>query len=351
MRGPIQRAIIAILVATTIVAVSAPVLAGGWAVVRLDEPPVDIVVNVPWQFGFMVLQHDVSPNSGVTPIVRAQHQETGEVITATGRQEGPEGHFVTEVTFPLAGDWKWMIQPEPYGETSFETLTVLAGPGAFSYAANVLTGSCAELGDVAFALGDVEPQALAIKSTQLPVAVSGSTIDAPLSDLLETEHAIGIDVRETKGAHVACGDIAAAANDDADELVLGLQDTANAENVAVAVLRDDGDRTAVSLFLLNPAANIATLDAQAAPLDETDTVEILDSFAFAPYSLQIAAGDTVTWINASGIAHTVTGDDLAFDNSGPIDPGESFSLTFDEPGTYRYRCGPHPDMVGEIVVA
>jgi plastocyanin len=46
----------------------------------------------------------------------------------------------------------------------------------------------------------------------------------------------------------------------------------------------------------------------------------------------------------------VTGDDLAFDDSGPLVPGASFTATFDEPGTYRYRCGPHPQMVGEIVV-
>jgi hypothetical protein len=72
MRVSVQRAIIGILVVTTIAALSAPALAGGWAVVRLDEPPGDVLVKEPWQFGFMVLQHDVTPNSDVTPIVRAQ---------------------------------------------------------------------------------------------------------------------------------------------------------------------------------------------------------------------------------------------------------------------------------------
>jgi plastocyanin len=51
------------------------------------------------------------------------------------------------------------------------------------------------------------------------------------------------------------------------------------------------------------------------------------------------------------VAHTVTGDDLAFDDSGLIEPGDSFRQTFDEPGTYRYHCGPHPDMTGVIVVS
>ena len=58
----------------------------------------------------------------------------------------------------------------------------------------------------------------------------------------------------------------------------------------------------------------------------------------------------MTWVNHSDVAHTVTGDDLAFDDSGLIEPGDSFRQTFDEPGTYRYHCGPHPDMTGVIVV-
>ncbi|MCC2629636.1 MAG: Copper binding protein plastocyanin/azurin family, partial [Thermomicrobiales bacterium] len=41
----------------------------------------------------------------------------------------------------------------------------------------------------------------------------------------------------------------------------------------------------------------------------------------------------------------------AFDDSGLIEPGDSFRQTFDEPGTYRYRCGPHPGMTGVIVVS
>jgi hypothetical protein len=104
--------------------------AGGFAVVHLDEEPGDVVVATPWRFGFMVLQHDVTPNSDVAPVVRAQHRETGEEITVTGVQTGPVGHFVAEVTFPLAGEWKWSIEPRPYAETSFATLNVVTGHGA-----------------------------------------------------------------------------------------------------------------------------------------------------------------------------------------------------------------------------
>jgi plastocyanin len=268
------------------------------------------------------------------------------VVTVTGRQEGAEGHFVAEMTFPLAGDWKWMIHPEPYGETSFETLTVLSSPDSVSYPANILTGSCGALGDIAFPLGVVEPRA-GTKLTQIPVAVGGSTIGSPLPKLMESGYAIGISAGEPDAAPVACGEITSVISNDAGELVLGLQDMAGGENIGVAVLRDEGDRTAVALYLLNPLAAETT----PALSGETKTVEILDSFVFEPYSLEIAPGDTVTWINNSETAHTVTGDDLAFEDSGPIDPGDSFSITFHEPGTYAYRCGPHPGMIGTIVVA
>src|ERR671911_47204 len=180
LRMDLLRAIVGIVMTAALVALSTPALAGGSAVVRLDEPPGDVLVATPWQFGFMVLQHDVSPNSDVTPVVRALHKETGEEVTATGRQDGAVGHFVAEVTFPRAGEWKWSIEPLPYGETSFETLTVLESLGAPSYPGRIVTGSCTAPGDVAFSLGDVELQLVAVKSTQLPVAVGGSTISMPL---------------------------------------------------------------------------------------------------------------------------------------------------------------------------
>jgi plastocyanin len=338
-----------------LVALSAPALAGGYAVVRLDEPPGDVLVATPWRFGFMVLQHDVTPNSDVTPVVRALHRETGEEITATGRQEGAVGHFVVEVTFPRAGEWKWSIEPLPFAETSFETLTVLEGQGALSFPAQIVTGSCAAPGDLAFSLGDVAPQETTEKSAARPLAIGGSTIDSPLSELLATRHAIGIGADASDAVSMACGDISGSASEGGD-VVLGLQrasqshEKTDAENVGVAILSANGERTAVTLFLLNPERIGAADDAALEATDETLTVEIVDPWVFQPQSLEIPPGATVTWLNNTDMAHTVTGDDLTFDDSELIEPGDSFRQTFDEPGTYRYRCGPHPDMTGVIVV-
>jgi plastocyanin len=76
-------------------------------------------------------------------------------------------------------------------------------------------------------------------------------------------------------------------------------------------------------------------------------VEITSTFG--PATLTVTVGDTVTWTNADSMPHTASAEDGAFD-SGNLDPGQAFSFTFTEPGTYEYRCDYHSDMQGTIVV-
>ncbi len=71
---------------------------------------------------------------------------------------------------------------------------------------------------------------------------------------------------------------------------------------------------------------------------------------FSPSQVTIAAGTTVQWRNEDAVVHSVTGDDMAFSDSPLIDQGEVYSQAFDRPGTYAYRCGPHPNMIGTIEV-
>jgi amicyanin len=80
----------------------------------------------------------------------------------------------------------------------------------------------------------------------------------------------------------------------------------------------------------------------------THAVAIAD-FAFAPATLTITVGDTVTWTNEDAVEHTATSTGGAFD-SGLLAQGESFSFTFTAAGTYDYLCTPHPTMTGRIVV-
>jgi plastocyanin len=78
------------------------------------------------------------------------------------------------------------------------------------------------------------------------------------------------------------------------------------------------------------------------------SVTIAD-FAFAPSSVTVNVGDSVTWTNEDDVAHTATADDGSFD-TGNIENGESGTATFDEAGTFEYFCQPHPNMRGTVVV-
>ena len=67
-------------------------------------------------------------------------------------------------------------------------------------------------------------------------------------------------------------------------------------------------------------------------------------------SIEIAAGDTVTWTNQDEVPHTATGDDRDVLQSGTIPPGASFSQVFPDAGEFTYHCEFHPNMSGTIVV-
>lgn len=82
---------------------------------------------------------------------------------------------------------------------------------------------------------------------------------------------------------------------------------------------------------------------------EPPTIVMAKDFMFAPTSLTVAAGSTVTWTNKDDEPHTVVSDTGLF-RSGALDTNEGFSFRFDKPGTYHYACSIHPRMVGTIIV-
>lgn len=87
---------------------------------------------------------------------------------------------------------------------------------------------------------------------------------------------------------------------------------------------------------------------------------------YDPPQMTIVEGDTITWYNDDREAHTVTSGsspgrygwmdnrdfgtpDGIFD-SGQFMPGDSWSFTFEETGTFTYYCIIHPWMEGVIIV-
>jgi plastocyanin len=75
----------------------------------------------------------------------------------------------------------------------------------------------------------------------------------------------------------------------------------------------------------------------------------IDNFAFAPATLTVHAGSTVTWTNKDEEPHTVVANDGSFHSPG-MGSQATFSYTFAKPGTFEYVCSIHPYMHATVVV-
>jgi plastocyanin len=106
----------------------------------------------------------------------------------------------------------------------------------------------------------------------------------------------------------------------------------------------EGNGTPAASPVASPVANAATVPAETA--GATIEMDIVD-FSFAQADLTVAPGTTITWTNAGVAPHTVSG---LPEESGTLDPGQSFSFTFTDPGTFDYQCAFHPQMVGQVIV-
>ena len=75
---------------------------------------------------------------------------------------------------------------------------------------------------------------------------------------------------------------------------------------------------------------------------------------YIPSIITISTGESVTWVNEDSAFHSVTSGfyDAPIDlfDSGHMDPFESYTLTFDEAGTFDYFCTLHPWMEGKVIV-
>lgn len=86
--------------------------------------------------------------------------------------------------------------------------------------------------------------------------------------------------------------------------------------------------------------------ATAAPaLAATVPATVIDN-AYQPQTITVAVGDVVVWTNTGQRQHTVTADNGSF-NSGPMTSGQTFSQTFNTPGTFAYFCAFHGGPGGQ----
>lgn len=101
---------------------------------------------------------------------------------------------------------------------------------------------------------------------------------------------------------------------------------------------------------LKCVALAALVHVSAAGAAETVEVVVRD-YRFEPASVTVRPGDTVRWTNGEKrVSHSVYFTAPTALESERLFPGESWSRKFDSPGTYRYHCGPHPEMEGVVEV-
>ncbi len=75
----------------------------------------------------------------------------------------------------------------------------------------------------------------------------------------------------------------------------------------------------------------------------------IQNFTYQPATMQVRVGTTVTWRNQDTVPHAVTFKN-GMKDSGLLSQGQSFSSTFNTPGTYLYYCTVHPYMVATVTV-
>lgn len=74
---------------------------------------------------------------------------------------------------------------------------------------------------------------------------------------------------------------------------------------------------------------------------------------YIPSKISIKSGESVTWLNEDAAFHSVTsgyyGNPSGLFDSEYLDPEESFTFTFKNPGVYDYFCTLHPWMKGQVI--
>jgi plastocyanin len=109
-------------------------------------------------------------------------------------------------------------------------------------------------------------------------------------------------------------------------------------------------RFATVLFAMTSMRDVGPGSPTTHPSASGKSVVTIDNFAYSPRQLKIEAGTRVTWVNHDDVPHTVSSSDKRFVSSGALDTDDTYSVSFDSPGTYTYFCAVHPHMTGSVIV-
>ena len=80
----------------------------------------------------------------------------------------------------------------------------------------------------------------------------------------------------------------------------------------------------------------------------------IEDICYIPSNIVVEKGKSVTWVNEDSSFHSVTSGFYDYPtplfDSGYLDPYQSYTLSFDEFGTYDYFCTLHPWMKAQVIV-
>ena len=80
----------------------------------------------------------------------------------------------------------------------------------------------------------------------------------------------------------------------------------------------------------------------------------IEDICYIPPNIVVEKGKSVTWLNEDSSFHSVTSgfypEPSGLFDSGHLDPYQSYTLSFDEYGTYDYFCTLHPWMKAQVIV-
>ena len=100
----------------------------------------------------------------------------------------------------------------------------------------------------------------------------------------------------------------------------------------------------------HPATDTTVVESP--PQDEDGAILIgIKDFKYLPAHFKVKVGAKVRWVNQEKRQyHNVWFEQLGEPEPPYLFPGDQYERTFDTAGSFPYRCGPHPEMTGAVVV-
>ena len=110
--------------------------------------------------------------------------------------------------------------------------------------------------------------------------------------------------------------------------------------------KDEGSLVESSNGTVHAAGSGTPITGNGNQTNYTTRVTIQNS-AFTPSEVTVMVSGSILWVNSDESVHTVTANDGSFD-SGDLQPGATFGVTFNTVGPHPYHCRHHKEMTGLV---